>query len=465
MPRRRTCIGLTAGAALLALVAGVFATSSASFLMWGNSPYASAWGLTAASIDTHSESRRVATVSAIRSSVENARDPDSTGEEGANDDEGHEDPGPGRQGGGRGPVHKRRKVHKCRKLLHQLQKESFSVHLFVNASWGVEPLAVASLLPALPQAESLLHCRKHEPGQHPPRVVIVDVGANDGVDTPAWVALAQRLSTWTTPLMSNGSRSRPCVAAEHRTTATLYLVEPQASYLPALRRVANSAAVSGRANVTVVHAAIGTAAQHDTRGAVIASAQQAKVSPVLGTQAENVAIGSGTILFKHLPLMLAEAGEASDVYIDVLKVDCEGADASIVVAQAPLLRAHRIGVVVMELNRRQGDFSASHLDAAGALESAGYTLLLFGKCPAATATDAEQVRFVRVTASGLRHFYPALETLVALAPSVADAASVTDGPLAPSRRSAAGLRSCAKWFVDMPCNTHDGAALCGTVKL
>jgi len=128
--------------------------------------------------------------------------------------------------------------------------------------------------------------------------------------------------------------------------------------------------------------------------------------------------GAGETPILSLRRVLLEHNVAADSPIVMLKVDCEGADATILTDSEPIFAAHRVEMLVFELNSRERFFKRRTRDAAKMLERHGYAMYAFG-LEGATKDGV----FVKANAAQIAKWQVKLETIVAFSPRMAERAS------------------------------------------
>jgi hypothetical protein len=335
--------------------------------------------------------------------------------------------------------------HQCTAHNRVLEQKHFSVHAFIGLEWGVEPIAASVFAPYFAAA-----CSRNAGPLAPmssagaaaddgPGAVLIDVGANDGEDILAWYYLFGR------------EGQSPCAASFR-----YYFLEPQAQYAAALSALAKSGGGgSGRRDARVVLAAAGRDQQHGQQFPILGSEHQGTVDLVTSPELRRAALARGS---KHamtrvvsLRRLLDDEKVAQTTPILLLKVDCEGADATIVTDSGPLFAARRVHVLIFEVHERQKFFPSSHRDAAKMLEQFGYHLLLVGR-----DRHSDSIRFLALTASQLAAWPAKLSTVVAVSPDVMTWMARETAPFAPQHRHLPGTVNyakdgCALWAVDVPC--------------
>lgn len=252
---------------------------------------------------------------------------------------------------------------KCRTLYRAMGPRAFVLYRITGPVHSVEKKIVSAMLPAM-----LAACKRAtdvatdatDGVRNASQLVVVDVGANDGEDVPFWFE-------------SLGPQS-PC----GRKTA-FFLFEPQQRYVPALQQViANASGVQA----TLVNAGVGPDKKHGAVIVMVGEGQQgiANLDEKKGVKLsqKNAAKNKkSAITLASLPRTLADAGHGtSDVLM--LKIDCEGADATILTSVEPLFASHRVYFVVFELNKMVKHFSTKYPTAVAMLRRHRYRCFMMG---------------------------------------------------------------------------------------
>ena len=284
-----------------------------------------------------------------------------------------------------------------------MRSHFLSIHRFNRIKIaGVEPLAVSTVLPQLHASMCNGNGGGGGASSEGQQQVVIDVGANDGEDITHWFNFFG---------VESGA---PCGAKTR-----FFLVEPQRKYQAGLLQLATSRANGGKDTV-VLHGAVGRDEQHGSTAAIFGTGQQGRVNlegakaAVSDANKATKPVSEGETPILSLRRVLLEHNVPSTAPIVMLKVDCEGADATIITDSEPIFAAHRVGMLVFELNSRERFFKKRTADAARMLESHGYAMYAFGI--EAASKDAV---FVKANAAQIAKWRVKLETIVAFSPAMA----------------------------------------------
>jgi FkbM family methyltransferase len=327
----------------------------------------------------------------------------------------------------------------CRGWYTSLRKQHFTVHRFLNFQAGVEPIAAASVMAEMNALCKDIRASLGSASTLNGSAVVVDIGANDGGDVGFWFRLF-------------GVDGKSACAPMTK----FYLVEPQAKYQEVLQTLASRNRPSRGSDVRVVHAAVGRDGQHGTTVTIIGTNQQSVVNL---DNRENVRVDRGRVVQEtasvtvvSLKRLISEDGIAPHVPILLLKVDCEGADATILMDSRELFAERRVEMLVMELNGKQRHFRMRHKHVAIMLERYGYALFLFGR-----DESYSKLRYMQLTAAMFATWPASLETLVAFSPRMMARLSTARGLFHKHRRAAPPtlLTMCSNGTIDVPCTLCD----------
>jgi FkbM family methyltransferase len=306
----------------------------------------------------------------------------------------------GSPGGGHGGG--RKKKPPCMVFYGKMKGRFFSVNRFVAFNHGAEILITSPFAQLFSNicADMAVDVAANRAGSGSPSAVVIDIGANDGEDVPDWFQ------------MFGADGSSRCGSL-----IRFYLVEPQQKYQSTLQRIAVDGRPTKGSDVRVLHAAVGRDEQHGTFLTMVGSGQQGMVNMdnATGVKIDRAKQQQETTRVPMISLrrVLEEDKIGRQVPILLLKVDCEGADSTILVDSSYLFTERRVEMLVMEINSRQKHFAVRHTDAANMLENAGYTLFIAG-----VNAKTRELMTMHIRARQLVLWPASLETLVAFSPAM-----------------------------------------------
>ena len=221
-----------------------------------------------------------------------------------------------------------------------------------------------------------------------PNSVVIDIGVNDGSEIRMWWRMFSR------------------------TVKHYYLIEPQLTYKPRILKLKED--LQDEFPGTTAHyvaAGIGSEDSHNKRFALIGEGYQTRLLPLDDPAVTNQtdAKPSKTVRMKNLRQLLQDKGHGNSS-ITFLKVDAEGADATIINASMRLFRTQRVKVLVMELHGRHSLAFPVQIPAiAKRLRDTQYRTFMAGYHPSSGDTI-----FVEIVDGGFEMMKLFIETLVAI---------------------------------------------------
>ena len=189
-------------------------------------------------------------------------------------------------------------------------------------------------------------CRRHRNSD----VYIIDIGVNNGEDVQSWADLF--------------------VGCANR---KFLLIEPQVRYRNSIHRMIKKLGVEFVKRTTFLEVAVGNATQHN---AVVNQYGDGPTATISGNGGARQRKGGRSVRLVSLNQVLPP-----DARVAFLKIDCEGADATILMNIENLFAAKRVDVAVFEFNRMESEFDVKVVTALSMLESHGYHLYLAGVDP------------------------------------------------------------------------------------
>jgi FkbM family methyltransferase len=312
-------------------------------------------------------------------------------------------------------------LHVCTNASFALGQSFFSLAHITTVDVSAERRIVATLSGAFE-----LMCRRAGAA----RPIVVDVGVNDADDVPYWFQTFGRPSAGAAQVASRrrgASAAAPSAAHPACANATFFLFEPQARYARQIRAavarhgaglevVFLQAAIGeeGRADkvLMVGDGEIATTNMHNKRSM---RKLMKKADKMLSRKHKKTwALKRSWVDQVALPPTLARrtaGGGARPVAL--LKLDCEGADATILHAARHLFAARRVEVLIFEVNKMVIHFRKNYRGAVKMLKSSGYRVFMVG-------TDRLHQRMVllEIDARLIRLWHTEVEVAVALSPAV-----------------------------------------------
>ena len=266
-----------------------------------------------------------------------------------------------------------------------------------------------------------VRCQQHAaaittPRPNDPLGYFVDIGGNNGVDVGFW-------------LSRFGGCDSPCgcgVLDQSTQKATAHqglhfvVFEPQDQYQAGLngmaeKRLATMSTAIQRP-LTVLHAAVGKESQHDTNLSLVGDGEQG----VVDLEGNFKANGKPRriIQMKALGRVLRTLSTVDPTPpVVALKVDAEGADATLLVASSDLFSTHRVDFIIFELNKNVKFFEVGYGQAVSMLREAGYRTFMVGVARAGARGSLTYIA-IEVGAALIGRMRISLETIIALSPSM-----------------------------------------------
>jgi FkbM family methyltransferase len=284
----------------------------------------------------------------------------------------------------------------CRRFLRWAASDLFPLSRINGPKLSVEQKVVKTFMPAFSTACKALGVG----GGKATSVAIVDIGANDGEDIPSWFDVFGR---------------RSCARGQ----AHFLLFEPQQRYKETLEKLVGTV-TGGKDALPVVFrpAGVGPDKMHGETLQMVGEGQQGMVNidgrkgiKLSKTHKErNV---KSAVVLESLRVTLEKEGLATAPIL-FLKVDCEGADASILMASEPVFAAQRVQFAVFELNGNVKHFSTNYVQAVAMMNRHGYRTYLAG------FNAKRQWILLEADAGVISQWRPKLETMIAVSKDFAE---------------------------------------------
>ena len=354
----------------------------------------------------------------------------------------------------------------CKRYFQTLGKKYFRIHHIHSHNFSIERKVVRLFGPALAK----LYCGVLVPDQvavgstannnnNRYGVTIVDIGVNDAEDISYWFERFGYHAASSIFEAEDSCRDYLQSAASTSTgdgrsgiDVSFRLFEPQQMYkdqvhrvlAEALARRRSLAAVSVRGQFDAV--AVGSDKSHGTVALFYGKGEQASLGalgkhaaaskPVevrVGSLAKMLqpswasdfaGVGEGPLVAKQQQTLSAfgvgatdeersAKGSATDPIL-FMKIDCEGADPTIMVDSEALFAARRVHLLVFELHKNERGFPEKFASATSMLVKHGYDVYLIGKCASAEGG----VMFVKMDGRAAASWTPVLEAAIALSPQL-----------------------------------------------
>lgn len=262
-----------------------------------------------------------------------------------------------------------------------------------------------------------LVCTQQQWEQSP---VVVDVGVNDGEDIHSWfsefgrwsdscttyflvepqsqywaqIALAVRQHYLNQSLKSPAAARGSTLVMDHLTDESPVFFGPRG--------------VSGvQRRIALFRAAVGPTTMHNHSAVLRGAGQSASIEKI---DEDRVAVQRGTSTIRMLSLLYILNNFTSErQHVTFMKIDCEGADAVILVSSEPLFAKQRVDFVMFELNKVIRTFPVQYGQAIAMLRRHKYVCFVVGydrSTRSLMLSEIDEHRFA--------YWRPKLETMVCI---------------------------------------------------
>jgi len=319
-----------------------------------------------------------------------------------------------------------RKSHGCTQWLKSMGQRFFRIHHLFSQNFSIDRKIVRLFGPSLAAllCDGTTSKRKS--------AIVVDIGVNDADDVPYWF---EKFG-----YMRPDSIFASDVCQKQRFDVSFRLFEPQATYRETVEKVFHEqiARPSSLAGVSIAAqfdaVAVGSDALHNSTMFFYGKGQQAS----LGAVGRHAKVGKPVeVRVGSLSKMLAASWKSDlsgigkngadhkasvvmdpDAPIAFMKIDCEGADPTIIVDSEALFASHRVHLLDFELHKNERGFPKKFKDAVAMLRRHSYEVYLIGRCHSSQPENRGGAFFLRVDQRTADAWIPTLEAGIALSPQL-----------------------------------------------
>lgn len=348
----------------------------------------------------------------------------------------------------------------CRKWFQSMGKRFFRIHHIHSHDFSVERKVVRLFGPSLAKlfcsssSSSSSLSATTDTGGGVRKATVVDIGVNDAEDIPYWfdkfgssslqASIFANEPTCRRLMLETASSSS---SSQQRFEISFRLFEPQAMYKSRIEtvlkaelrkpNVVSAVSVTGHFDAVAVgsdklhgsialfygkgeQASLGSTGKHAAAGKPV-EVKVGALSKMLAPSWKSELSGRGGGEIEEQPQQQQQAALSSssnDNPILYMKVDCEGADPTIIVDSEALFAAHRVHLLVFELHKNERGFPKRFVDSAAMLRSHGYDVYLIGRCQSQDKNKAGGVFFVKVDEKVAAAWTPVLEAGIAISPQL-----------------------------------------------